>query len=179
MILQTKPMTVQEFKDFVERQENADKLFELIDGEIVEVSPGRTRNSEIAHLLVVTVHNFCRDNKLPCHTSGGDGAYNLQGHVVAPDFAYKATPMSDEYPDPVAPLWVAEVISLTDKAADIRKKQQVYRDAGILYWEMYPRQQRIDVYEYGREKQTVGIDDTLDGGDVLPGFQITVKALFL
>jgi len=178
MVLQTKLMTIQEFKEFVERPENSDKLFELINGGIIEVSPSRTRNSEIGFILGYAVYKFSEENNFPCHISTGDGAYDIQGHVVAPDFAYKPTPMSDDYPDPVAPLWTAEVISPTDKATDIRNKQQVYRDAKILYWEMYPQQQLIDIYEHGREKRTVGIDDTLDGGEVLPGFTIAAKVLF-
>ncbi len=43
--------------------------------------------------------------------SGADGAYDVLGHVLVPDFAYKPTHMSDDYPDPVAPLWAVEVIS--------------------------------------------------------------------
>jgi hypothetical protein len=71
-----------------------------LDGELIEVPPGRTRNSEFGHRIAVHVHLFCQAQAIPCHTSGGDGAYRIRAHVVAPDFAYKRTPMSDEYPDP-------------------------------------------------------------------------------
>jgi Uma2 family endonuclease len=178
MVTKPRLYTIDEFEQFVAQPENQDRLFELINGEIIEVSPGRTRNSEFGHLIAVPVHMFCRENNLPCHTSGGDGAYNIQGHVVAPDFAYKRTPMSDEYPDPVAPQWVVEVISPTDKAPDIRDKRQIYRQAGILLWEMYPMSQSIDVYTPGQPLRTVGIDEMLDGGDVLPGFTLAVKDIF-
>jgi Uma2 family endonuclease len=178
MVLHTKPIPIDEFREFVNLPENTDRMFELIDGEIIEVSPGRTSNSGIRDLIAVEVHIFCRAHDLPCHTSGGDGAFDIQGHVVAPDFAYKNTPMSDDYPDPIAPQWVIEVISPTDKAPEIRAKRQIYIQASILYGELYPKSQSIDVYAPGQPPRTLGINDTLDGGDVLPGFTLAIRELF-
>lgn len=178
MAFQEKVYTIAEFQEWIARPENAGRLFELINGEIIEVSPGRTRYSELGHVLAVAVHRFCDEHNLPCHTSGGDGAYQVGQHVVAPDFAYKPTPMSEDYPDPEPPTFVVEIISPTDKVADIRAKRQIYRQAGILFWEMYPQSQNIDVYPPGQPVRELGIDDMLDGGDVLPGFTLAVKGLF-
>lgn len=86
--------------------------------------------------------------------------------------------MSEEFADPNPPLWVAEVISPTDRAEIIRHKRQIYRDAGILLWEIYKPLQRVDVYAPGQPVREFGIDDTLDGGNVLPEFRLAVKALF-
>lgn len=178
MVAAQEKLTLKDFQEFVNRDENAGRLFELINGEIKEVMPGRTRNSEFHQIITVAVHNFCETNNLPCHTTGGDGAYDVEGHVVAPDFAYKPTPMSDDYPDPVAPLWAVEIISPTDKAEDIRSKREIYRHAGILLWEMYPKSQSMDVYAPGQSPRTYTIDETLDGGDVLPGFSLPMRKLF-
>jgi Uma2 family endonuclease len=171
-------LTLDEFIAFTQQPENEDRLFEFIEGEVHEVSPGRTYNSEIGDLIVFEVRLFCRTHNLPCHTSSKDGAYDINGEVVAPDFAYKTTPTSKEYPDPAPPLLAVEIISPTDKAQDIRRKRQVYIQAGILYWEMYPNSESIDVYPPGQPMKTLGIDDVLDGGDVLPGFSIAVRDLF-
>jgi Uma2 family endonuclease len=177
MVLQTK-YTVDDFEAFIRRPENADRLFELMYGEITEVSPGRTRYSQINHIIVHAVLSFCEQHNLPAHTSGGDGAYRIQGNVVAPDFAYKRTPMSEEYPDPEPPLWVVEVISPTDEPEEIRKKRQIYREAGILMWETYFKSKTIDVYPPGKPPYTATIDDVLDVGDVIPGFTLAVKKVF-
>lgn len=173
-----KVFTIKEFQGFIEQPENVDRMFELINGEVVEVSPSRTRNSELALIIASLVRPYCREHNLPCHVSGADGAYNILGNVIAPDFAYKATPMSDEYPDPVPPLWAVEVVSPTDKAPDIRDKRQIYLDARIQYWEIYPRSQSIDVYVPGQSVLTVGLEEVLDGGQVIPGFTLSVKELF-
>jgi Uma2 family endonuclease len=174
----TKPITLEAFREYVERPENSAGMFELINGEIIHVSPSRTRNSEFPMRLALVVGIFCREHNLPCHISGADGAYIIDGNVVVPDFAYKPTPMSDEYPDPEPPLWVVEVISPTDKAPDIRAKRQIYIQAGILYWELYPQSPSIDVYAPGQPTRTIELDETLDGGDVLPGFKVPVRELF-
>lgn len=177
MVLQAQ-YTLQEFEDFIARPENSDRLFEFINGEIVEILPGRTRYSEIGHILSFAVRLFCEEHNLPCHTSGEAGAYRVRGNVVAPDFAYKRTPMSDDYPDPVAPEWIVEIISPTDKATDIREKRQIYQQTGLLLWEIYPQTQSVDIYAPGQPLQTVTIDGTLDGGDVLPGFTLPARRLF-
>ncbi len=170
--------TIAEFQAFVALPENNERLFELINGEIVEKMPGRTSNSFLAMKLDRKVYPFCVQHNIPCYTSGGDGAYVIRGEVAAPDFAFKTTPMSDEYPDPVAPLWAVEIVSPTDKAINIRNKRSIYIAAGILYWEIYPDLQRVDVYAPGQPMSTVGTDGTLDGGAVLPGFTLAVKDLF-
>jgi Uma2 family endonuclease len=170
--------TLEYFKQFVEQPENADRLFELIDGEIVEKMPGTTRNSGISMILGSEVHIFCKQNQLPGYVTGEAGTYLVVGHVVAPDFAFKQTPTTSEYPDPVVPLWVAEVISPNDKPHDIRAKRTIYLQAGILYWEIYPDEQSVDVYAPGEAVRTYNIADTLEVGALLPGFSLTVRDLF-
>jgi Uma2 family endonuclease len=178
MVIETQRLTMEEFKAFIALPDNDGRFFEFINGEVIEVSPGRTRYSEIAHIIAFAVRLFCQEGNIPCYTSGEGGAYGLDGQVVAPDFAYKPTPMSEDDPDPEPPLWVVEIISPTDKAADIRAKRQIYFQAEILYWELYPLQKSIDVYVPGQAMQVFGLADTLDGGDVLPGFTLTVASLF-
>jgi Uma2 family endonuclease len=181
MVVQHPPQihTLEDFVAFAFLPENSERNFEFIDGEIIEMSPGRTDISQYSHLVAFSVRAFCREHNLPCYTSGEAGSYNVQGNVVAPDFAYKPTPMSNEYPDPVPPLWVVEIISPNDKAKDIRKKRNLYLRAGILLWEVYPESQSVDVYVQGKEVQTFGIDDVIEVGDILPDFKLPVRDIFV
>jgi Uma2 family endonuclease len=173
-----KPITMNEFIEFALCPENADQNFEFINGEIIPMSPGRTTTSFIAVRLDRRVYPFCEARNIPCIISIGDGTYEIGGHSVAPDFAYKRTPMNEDYPDPEPPLWAVEIISPTDKAGDIRTKRNIYIEAGILLWEMYPRLQQVDVFAPGQTMRTVDIDGVLDGGEVLPGFTLPMKELF-
>ena len=176
--MQKTGVTLEEFVEYVSLPENEERRFELIDGEIVEMAPGRTKNSSYGDILVFRVHLFCYERSMPCYTTSGDGDYEIQGHIVAPDFSFKPTPMSDVYPDPEPPLWAVEIISPTEKGINIRNKRKIYLEAGILYWEIYPEKQSIDVYEPGKPVHTVDINGTLDGGDVLPGFTLAVRDIF-
>lgn len=176
--MQITGMTIHEFEQFALLPENAGRRFELIDGEIVEMAPGRTSNSGFGHFLTHKVYSFCEAHSLPCYVSGGDGDYDIQGHIICPDFAYKRVPFGDDYPDPVPPLWAVEIVSPNDKANEIRRKREIYQEAGILYWEMYPQRRKIDVYAPGQPARTVSTDGTLDGGAVLPGFTLPARDLF-
>lgn len=180
MVLQTpiRNITLEEFKQFVAQPEHADHLFELIRGEIVEKMPWRTSNSQVSMRLASKVIVFCETKAIPCFISGEAGAYRVGKDVVAPDMAYKDTPMSDDYPDPIAPLWAVEVISPTDRASNLRKKREIYREAGILLWEVYPELQTVDVYAPGQPAMTYGKGQEITGGDVLPGFTVAVHLIF-
>ena len=176
--MQKTGVTFEEFERYVLLPENADRHFELIDGEIIEMAPERTKNSRLGLVLSGFVFQFCLDHKRPFYASGANGAYGIQGHTVAPDFAFKHTPVSNDYPDLDPPLWAVEIISPTDKAPDIRNKRNIYLQAGILLWEIYPEKQSIDVYVPGKPVRTVGIDGALNVGEILPGFILALSDLF-
>lgn len=178
MVLKEPVMTVETFAEWVVQQGQHSQRYELIHGEIVELSPGRTSNSRLAHLLVAALYPYCLEHHIPVYTSGGDGAYRIGGSVIAPDFAYKTTPMSDEFPDPVPPAWAVEIISPTDRPDHIRDKRMIYLEAGILLWEIYPQSKVIDVYAPGQPPRAYTIDDTLDTTGVVPGFTLALKDLF-
>lgn len=178
MAAQKVSMTVGEFLQYAMLPENAERRLELIDGEVVDMAPARTRYSKLGLIIASVVYQFCQAHQLPCEISGADGTYQVEGHVIAPDFAYKRTPTSEDYPDPVPPLWAVEVISPTDKAPDIRRKREIYVDAGILLWEVYYKLKKVDVYAPGQSVNTMGVEGMLDAGDLLPGFQLSVHELF-
>lgn len=47
-------------------------------------------------------------------------------------------------------------------------------------WYVDPEHKTVEVFQKGsaRRKKTLGTSDTLDGGDVLPGFVVPVARLF-
>ena len=47
-----------------------------------------------------------------------------------------------------------------------------------LVWLVEPKHQRVTVYLPDRSTRTLGIADTLDGGDVLPGFSLPLADIF-
>jgi hypothetical protein len=94
-----------------------------------------------------------------------------------PDFAYKAIPMNDEFPDSVASLWVIEIISPTDKIVHSGETTQL-SPGGNFGMGSLPTVERSEVYAPGQSVKTFGINHVLDGETVLPNFKLAVKELF-
>src|ERR1041384_2487887 len=166
MLTRQKGMTIEEFIVFATSPENENRNLEFINGEIVEMSPGRSTYSKIEAIIAAVVYIFCQERSLPYSVSVGDGAYRIGNNTVAPDFAYRSSELIDEYPDPVPPQWAVEVVSPTDLATDIRNKREIYLHASILLWEVYYPSRSVDVYVPSQPKKTYSMGDVLDGGDV-------------
>ena len=74
--------------------------------------------------------------------------------------------------------WV-EVVSKSNTAAEIARKIAEYFAAGTrLVWIVNPKTQSVRVNTSPRKAVTLGIDDVLDGGEVLPGLKIPVRDVF-
>src|SRR5258708_29477207 len=182
----TEPITIEAFIAFALLPENAERNLEFVNGEIIEKMPGSTENSGIAANLVFETRLYCQVNELPCFVSTGDGAYRIGQNVIAPDFAYKPTPLTKVYPDPEPPLWVMEVISPHDKVSvstydrQIRRNRK-YVEAGILLWEINPHEGAIYVYATNQAPPIYGIvygERDAIAVDVLPGLTIPLPKLF-
>ena len=61
----------------------------------------------------------------------------------------------------------------------MERKRQEYFDAGVeLVWIVYPNTQTVEVWSTSRDCHIAGIDDSLDGGSVLPGFTLSNRNWF-
>ena len=79
----------------------------------------------------------------------------------------------------VLPDLFVEVVSPHDHAEEIETKVGEYLKAGArLVWVVYPRHRRIYVYDAVGKVLRLNRNDTLDGGPVLPGFQLPLVELF-
>lgn len=79
----------------------------------------------------------------------------------------------------VVPDLVVEVVSPTDRAADLLDKVYEYFQAGVrLVWLVYPNRHCIHVFEASNRIRAVTVTDALDGGAVLPGFHLPLNRLF-
>ena len=78
-----------------------------------------------------------------------------------------------------APDLAVEIVSPTDKASDLAVKIADYLAAGTQQvWIVEPNTRTVTVYQPGGEARVYGADDTLDGGDLLPGLALPVGDLF-
>lgn len=175
-----RPYTVAEFEEFVALPENEDRLFEYIGREIVEV-PSNPYSSKIGMRFGRHVGNFVDERDLG-HVTGEAGGYWVSGERYAPDVAYiskkRQSELVQEGYNPIAPDLAIEVFSPSDSEKKLRIKLANYLAAGTVVWVAYPETREVEVYIPGQPYQVVGIDGTLDGGTVLPGFKLAVRDIF-
>ena len=159
-------------------------ICELVDGTLVE-KPTGWEESAIAGFIIQALLNFVRPRKLG-NVLPPDGMLQLvPGLVRIPDVSFLARGKlarnkrgGSRIPSVAADLAV-EVMSKSNTTAEIARKIAEYFAAGThLVWIVNPRTQSVRVHTSPRKSVTFGIDDVLDGGDVLPGLKIPVRDIF-
>jgi Uma2 family endonuclease len=79
----------------------------------------------------------------------------------------------------VAPDLAVEIISKGHTRKEMERKVGEYFDSGVrLVWLVYPKKRAIDVYTSPRDKRLVREGETLDAGDVVPGFTLDLIEFF-
>jgi len=174
-------MTVEDFEAFTLLPENADRLFEFIGGEVVEV-PSNPYSSKVSSNVNYYLHQWLRSNNIAGHITGEAGGYRVSGERYAPDVAYisksRQPELAQEGYNPIAPDLAVEVVSPTDSERSLKIKIVNYLAAGTTVWAMYPDTNEVEIYAPGEPVKVLDENDTLDGGKVLPGFKVSVKELF-
>ena len=180
MAVQKLDMLAAEFERFALLPENADRLFELIGGEVVEVV-SNGKSSALGSVMIVYIGGFVHQHKLG-FTTGADGGYKIAGERYIPDCAFvsrqkQAKPTSEAY-NSIPPDLAVEVLSPSNTPDEIAIKVDNYLRAGVVIWVVNPDAQRVVVHRPDAPPKTYGIDETLDGSGVLPGFTLAVRDIF-
>ena len=79
----------------------------------------------------------------------------------------------------VVPDLAVEVLSPDDRPRQVLDKVGEYLQAGVrLVWVIDPRRERAVAYRSLTDVTNLGLDDNLDGGEVLPGFSVRLREVF-
>ena len=77
------------------------------------------------------------------------------------------------------PELTAEVLRPSFTRAEMARKRRDYFGAGTrLVWQIDPETHTAEVFTAPEVSTTVAADGVLDGGDVVPGFQLSLTRLF-
>jgi|SRR5215203_5729762 len=164
----------------------SDTPYELIEGVLHEVSPSWIMPSIIAQTISGWLAPFVRERRLG-FISGEEGGFLLRRDpdtVVAPDLAFVAKQRIPKDYDfrsffPGPPDLAVEVVSFSDTSADVLRKLAVYAAADTpVVWVIYPTQKAVTIHALGEPPRTFGEQDVLKGGEVLPGFELSVSEIF-
>jgi Uma2 family endonuclease len=141
--------------------------------------------SYLAGILIQLLGNFVQQNGLGI-VMPPDGMMRLApGLVRLPDVSFiswdrlpgRRIPRKEIWD--LAPDLAVEVISRSNTRQEMARKLTDYFAAGVrLVWYVYPDRCEVEVYEAADKCVTVKAQDTLDGGQVLPGFRLPLATLF-
>ncbi|MCE9528732.1 MAG: Uma2 family endonuclease [Planctomycetales bacterium] len=178
------PLGAGTIDDIVNIEEKEGRLCEMIDGVLVEKTMGYFE-SEIAVLLAAALIQFVKKNDLGVVTGEGGMILFPGNQVRIPDVAFvswerflEAEAEGQSVPELVPDLAV-EVLSPSNSAGEMSIKLEVYFRAGVrLVWYVDPASKSVTVYTSLTRSKVVPLEGTLDGGKVLPGFELPVRDLF-
>ena len=171
-------------RDVIEVHDREGRLCELVDGTLVEKAMGY-QEGELAFVLISYLGAFLRQHNLGI-AAGPDGVLKLAtGQVRIPDISFVSWDRlpgrkRPKTPIPRLPIDLAvEVLSPGNTKAEMARKLREYFEADTrLVWFIDPRSRTIRVFTDPDQPIVLKDGDTLDGGNVLPGFALPVCELF-
>lgn len=173
--------TVDEFEELLKLPENADRLLELIDGEIVEKIPTEEHGS-IALNIGAELRSYLRNIRKGI--AGTEVRYQTSTDTKnsrLPDISVSVVnrPLVKDGAVIGMPDLAVEIKSPDDSLKELREKAEYYLENGTqIVWLVYPHQRCVEVYTL----DTIDLlcaDDVLTGGDLLPEFSLPVAEIFL
>ncbi len=171
-------------RDLLTDLDHGNRLCELVDGILVEKIMGY-EEGHLALWLGGLISVYAEEHDLGI-AAGADATMRLMpGLVRIPDVSFvgwdrlpnRKCP-KEAIPD-LVPHLAVEVLSEGNTPAEMERKRKEYFRAGVeIVWIVDPDRRIVDVYTAPDEHSRLMETDTLDGGDLLPGFRLPLDRLF-
>jgi Uma2 family endonuclease len=159
--------------------------YELILGRVVRMNPPGGRHGALSTRLAILIGQHVEAHNLGVLlTPAGFKIAANPDTVREPDLAFVAIERipGAGIPDgfwPGPPDLAVEITSPGDRQREIREKVRDYLERGVrLVWVVDPRTRTVTVHRPHLTPETLGVDDTLDGEDVVIGFSCGVSRIF-
>jgi Uma2 family endonuclease len=157
---------------------------ELVDGALLVYPPPGARHGDVQLAVASLLRSYVQANNLGrVFVETGFVLKRDPDMVRAPDVSFlrasriPPSGIPDGYIDGPPDLAV-EVISPSDTLYDVDDKIAQFLAAGTrLAWVINPRRRTVAVHAPGAPVHVLGEDDTLDAGDVVPGFRCAVREI--
>ncbi|MEM7557357.1 MAG: Uma2 family endonuclease [Cyanobacteria bacterium P01_A01_bin.84] len=153
------PITVEHFEQLC--QLNPELKLETNDqGELIVMSPTGFETGKNNADLLIQFGIWNRQYKLGVLCDSSTGFVLANGAIRSPDISWIAKERVDRFTKaekarflPLAPDFVLELMSPSDKLEVTQAKMQEYRDNGVqLGWLINPQQQQVEIYRPGEVK---------------------------
>ncbi|MGO8816465.1 MAG: Uma2 family endonuclease [Terriglobia bacterium] len=169
-------LTVEEFARLFERR---DCFYELVEGELVTVSPGMFLHNRVRDRLLIVLTAFVEAHRLGIVVS--EQPFRLFGNTVRyPDVAFvRSGRMLPPHKFPEgAPDLAVEIISPSNTSREMDRRISDFFAAGSTrVWLVYPEDGEVYVHGLTGVVRRSG-DEALEDSELLPGFSVKVSNLF-
>jgi Uma2 family endonuclease len=161
--------------------------YELVKGEVRRMPPAGSEHGAVAVNIAVVIAQFVKPHDLGV-VFGAETGFKIASEpdtVRAPDLAFvrRERIPAGGIPRgfwPGAPDLAVEVVSPGDTYTEVEEKVNDWLNAGTrMVLVLNPRTRTIAVYTSHTAVERLTESDTLDGGEVLPGFACQVAELFV
>ncbi len=162
------------------------KIERTATGELIFMPPtgGETgnRNIEIAGEFVL----WNRQSRLGKLFDSSTCFRLPNGGDRSPDIAWiqqgrwdRLTPSEKETFPPIAPDFVLELMSPTDRLKDLQAKMQEYLQSGVcLGWLIDRKTRKVYIYRPGQSVEILETPERLSGEAILPGFRLDLEIVW-
>lgn len=173
-------MSAEEFTDYVPPE---GYRAELVDGEVVLMTGAGARHGQIAAALCMLLGQYVRPRRLGVVFAAETGFVLSRGPdtVRCPDVTFVSTARIPSGGITAArlefgPDLVVEVLSPDDRAIDVEQRIAKFLASGSrLVWIINPKLRTATVHAPDAAPNVLHEDDTLDGGDAVPGFACLLR----
>jgi Uma2 family endonuclease len=156
--------------------------YELVRGELRRMSHPGGVHDVLSMFIACSLHDAVGSAGLVLGRSGFLQAEDPDT-VRAPDTAFFG---QDHLPEEIPTGWwrvqpdlVAEVVSPNDRFSEVQEKVGEWLDFGVrMVLLVDPTSRTVTVYEGQDAIHTLRVDGVIEGGDVVPGWRMSVRDLF-
>ena len=162
------------------------RRYELLRGELRQMAPAGPTHGRLAMRIAAHLFQHVEAHHLGTVYAAETGFQLTQDPdtVRAPDVAFVSRQRLEAVGEiegywPGAPDVAIEVISPSDRYTDVEDKVVEWLEAGgRMVIVVNPRQRSVTVYHSRTDMIRLTEEDALDGGDVVPGWQLPIKEVF-
>lgn len=166
-------------------QANRDIRFELTaEGRLIIMPPTGWETGNRNTKLTARLEIWAETDGAGLAFDSSTGFILPNGATRSPDVAWVSRErLAQLNPDPekflpLAPDFVVELRSASDKLKPLQQKLQEYLNNGVrLGWLINPKDQQVEIYRPGQTVEVLQSPTSLSGEDVLPGFVLDLRQI--
>lgn len=156
--------------------------YELVKGELLTMSPAGYDHGTVAALLAGSLIQHVTKHKLG-RVAIAQAGYLLERNpdtVREPDVSFVASKRDLRTRNffPGAPDLAVEVLSPNDRASEVNGKVREYLAAGTRMVIIIDPEKQTAIVRTPTSTTDLTTDDTLSGGDIIPGWSLPLRELF-